>query len=163
MCIPVMNSAKCSGHTDGRVTTINILAEADITNIYTKHFTTVLLIISDQYIICPETSKKSSNKLPGGNVYDIAYPGFPHILKNLEIYGCPGMSWKSPGKTQFFRLSWNSGILIKMSCKSPGILWSMEFGFLWQFSSDHFAIFLMFYALYRSLKNWNSERGHMNK
>ena len=23
--------------------------------------------------------------------------------------------------------------------------------------------FFMFYALYRSLKNWNSERGHMNK
>ena len=48
----------------------------------------------------------------------------PHVLENLENlenYGCPGMSWKSLGQTQFFRLSWNSGILIRMSWKSPGI------------------------------------------
>ena len=51
------------------------------------------------------------------------------------------------------------------SLKCPGkdleFLWSMEFGFLWQSASLLF--FFMFDALYGSLKNWNSERGHMNK
>ena len=67
-------------------------------------------------------------------------------------------------KRMFFRLSWNSGILIKMSWNSIGP-WNLVFyGSLP--ACDQFAFFFVFYALgpYTGLfKNWNSERGHMNK
>ena len=39
----------------------------------------------------------------------------------------------------------------------------MEFGFYGSLPVTSLQFFSMFYALYRSLKNWNSERGHMNK
>ena len=67
------------------------------------------------------------------------YTGIPHFLENLESlenYGCPGMSWESPGKTQSFRLSWSSGILIKCPGKVLECLCFMEFGFLWQSFND---------------------------
>ena len=58
--------------------------------------------------------------------------GLPHVLEN---YGCPGMSLKSPGKTQFFRFC------LKCPGKVLECLWSMEFGFPWQSFSDQLAIF----------------------
>ena len=79
------------------------------------------------------------------------YQGSHTSWKTLKNYGCPGMSWKSPGKTQFFRLSWNSGILIKMSWKRPWVP-SMEFGFLWQSFSDQLAIFLHVLCIIQVLK-----------
>ena len=70
----------------------------------------------------PEICSRSfSDLIHCHDFISLLFPGLPHVLKNLENYGCPGMSWKSPGTTQFFRLSWNSGILIKMSWKNNGM------------------------------------------
>ena len=58
--------------------------------------------------------------------------GLPHVLEN---YACPGMSLRSPGKTQFFRFC------LKCRGKVLECLWSMEFVFPWQSFSDQLAIF----------------------
>ena len=79
-------------------------------------------------------------------------PGFTHVLENLGNNSCPGMSWRSAGKTIFFRLSWNSGILIKMSWKSPGMPLVHGIRFSMAVFSDQLAIFLHVLCIMQVLK-----------
>ena len=48
--------------------------------------------------------------------------GFSHVLENLENYDSWNVLKKNHGKLPFFRLSRNTGILITVFWKSPGIL-----------------------------------------
>ena len=89
-----------------------------VVRIFTLH-DYFLLVATVTRVTCTEGRNKYHI-----HVLEYNISGFSHVLENLENldnYDFPGMSWKSPEKTQFFRLSWNSGILIKMSWKSPGI------------------------------------------